>query len=78
MNEKRELKFYTIDDWNRPVFKDKHGNLFGNMNILFDWGTSAEKVLEKIDETMIYYFGQNIDDDPMGTKIKADKIKLII
>jgi len=73
----RILKFKCIDDWNRPVFEDSNGNLFGNMDVLFNWGTPAEEVLKKIDESMIYYFGTSLDDDPMGTKIDKNKIKLI-
>lgn len=73
----RILKFKCIDDWNRPVFEDANGNLFGNMDILFNWGTPAEEVLKTIDEDKIYYFGTSLDDDPMGIKINKDKIKLI-
>lgn len=73
----RILKFKCIDDWNRPVFEDSSGNLFGNMDILFNWGTPAEEVLKSINEDKIYYFGRSLDDDPIGTKIDKNKIKLI-
>lgn len=75
--EPRILKFWCIDFWNRPVFRDDNGNLFGNMDVLFDYGATGEEVLEKIDENMIYYFGREIDDDPDGTKIDKNKIKLV-
>jgi len=78
MSEKRVLKFEGIDDWNRPVFKDENNNRFGNVDILFDWGTPGEKVLEKIDETMIQYFGDHFGCEPMGTPINPDKITLVV
>lgn len=74
---KRELKFVSIDDWNRAVFKDQVGNYFGNVDVLFNWGSSFEDVIKKLDETRIQYFGRTFDGDPMGTAIKADKIKLV-
>ena len=78
MENKKELKFEGIDDWNRPVFKDENNNRFGNTDILFAWGTTGEEVLEKIDENMIYYFGSTFGCEPDGTKMKANKIKLVI
>lgn len=77
ISEKRILKFKCIDYWSRPVFEDENGNLFGNMDVLFPANATGEDVLKKIDESMIYYFGRDIDDDPMGTKIDKNKIKLV-
>ena len=64
-----KIKFWTIDDWNRPVFKSKDGNLFGSLEKLFPWFTSEEEVLKTVDESDITYFGRKIDDDPMGSPI---------
>ena len=62
-----EIRFWTIDDWNRPVFKAENGNLYGSLEILFDFGTEEEEVLKTVTEADITYFGCDIDDDPMGT-----------
>ena len=75
--EKRELKFVLIDDWNRAVFVDKYGNYFGNVDILFKWGSSFEDVTAELSEENIQYFGRDIDGDPDGRAIKPDKIKLV-
>ena len=75
--EKRQLAFDCIDYWNRPTFVDANGNRFGNMDILFDGKASFEEVNKLVTEKDIYYFGRNIDDDPMGTKIDATKIILV-
>lgn len=74
---KRELAYSGIDFWSRPTFIDAHGNIFGNMDILFDGNASYQEVREKISEDNIYFFGINIDDDPMGTKIDPNKIILV-
>jgi hypothetical protein len=76
-NGRRILKFKTIDDWNRPVFKDSIGNLFGSVDKLFSWSVDLKEVQEKITEKDICYFGRHIDDDPMGTSINPDKIVLL-
>ncbi len=74
---KRELAYAGVDYWSRPIFKDAHGNIFGNMDILFDGRASYGEVREKISEDNIYYFGREVDCDPMGTKIDATKIILV-
>lgn len=78
ISEKRILKFECIDYWNRAVFKQVDTELrFGSVDILFDYGTTGEQVLEKLTENDICFFGVNIDDDPDGRPIKPDRIKLI-
>lgn len=77
MSEKRELEFVGIDFWNRPQFKDANGNYFGNVDVLFDYKATYEEVRKKISEDDICYFGREVDCDPDGSKIKADKIKLV-
>lgn len=62
-----DIQFWTIDDWNRPVFKSASGQLYGSLDRLFKWGETEEKVLETVNENDITWFGFNIDDDPMGS-----------
>ena len=77
MDAKRILVFETIDFWNRPVFKQIDTELrFGSVEILFDYNTPGDKVLEKITESDIVFFGTSIDDDPDGRPIKPDRIEL--
>ena len=75
--DKRELKYICIDFWGRPIFKDEYGNYFGNVEILFNDGAKFEEVIKKITENDIYFFGFEIDCDPEGTKIDANKIILV-
>ncbi len=77
MTNKRQLAYIGVDFWNRPVFKDSFGNIFGNMDILFNENKTFEEVNKKITEDSIYYFGRNIDDDPQGIKINPNKITLV-
>ncbi len=73
----RELEYTGVDFWSRPTFKDANGNIFGNMDILFNGNATFEEVNEKVTEDNIYYFGRDVDDDPIGTKIDATKIVLV-
>lgn len=72
-DDKLILTFYAIDFWCRPVFKDYLNRLFGNMDLLCN---SKHEAMDKIDETKIYYFGTDIEDDPDGTKINPAKIEI--
>lgn len=74
---KRQLKFEGIDDWNRPVFKDHNNNRFGDVDNLFEWGSTFEIVTEKISEKHICYFGDTFGCEPMGISISPNKIKLV-
>jgi hypothetical protein len=75
--EKRQLAYEGIDFWNRPIFVDANGNRFGNVDTLFNHDASFEEVTEQITEDHIYYFGTEVDCDPMGTKIDPNKIVLV-
>jgi len=70
-----KIKFWTIDDWNRPVFKSKTGMLYGSLEKLFHWGTDEETVLETVTEADITWFGSDIDDDPMGSTANVEIVK---
>lgn len=74
---KRIVHFWTIDDWNRAVFRDSSGNLFGCLDILFDYNATEDVVLEDITEEHLCYFGKNIDDDPMGDYVEGLLIERI-
>ena len=73
-----ELKFVGIDSWNRPIFKDVNNkrDYYGATDILFDYGSTAECVLNKITPEEITYFGSLFDCEPMGTSV-SDEIKFI-
>lgn len=70
-----EIKYWTIDDWNRPVFRAENGNLYGSTEKIFDCGTEEEEVLKTVTEADITYFGRDIDDDPMGTSTNVVIVK---
>ena len=61
------VKFFGIDDWNRPVFKSKN-EFYGSLNKLFDGQTTEEEVLEKVTEEDLVWFGSEFNCEPMGTK----------
>ena len=70
-----EIKFWTIDDWGRPVFKSASGQLYGSLDKLFHWHTVEAVVLETVTEEDICWFGTNIDDDPMGSLCSVKIVK---
>lgn len=70
-----EIKFWTIDDWNRPIFKSKSGQLYGSLEKLFHWGECEEEVLKTVSAEDITWFGFDIDDDPMGSPCNVKIIK---
>lgn len=74
---KRELKYVGIDYWSKPMFKDKKGFWFCCLDKLFLDNATFEEVTEKVTEVDIVYHGTDPEDDPMGTRIKADRIMLV-
>lgn len=70
------LQFISIDDWNRPVFKDDKERYFGDTENLFKYGTSKEEVYnfykDKDLHEHICYFGMCFDCDPLGGRIKQE------
>ena len=75
------LQFISIDDWNRPVFKDEKGRYFGDTENLFKYGTSKEEVYDfykdKELHEHIYFFGMSFNCEPVGIKIKQE-VKIIL
>lgn len=70
-----KIKYWTIDDWDRPVFKSEKGMLYGSLEKLFKWGASEEEVLKTVTEKDIVWFGTDIDDDPDGTIYDVEIVK---
>lgn len=78
-----KIKFVTIDDWNRPIFKpideSKHYYL-SDVNNLFDYNTTEKQIKQfyEVDnlEEIITYHGRSIDTDPQGSCLKY-KLRLI-
>lgn len=64
-----KVRFYGIDSWNRPVFKQTDTKqFFGNVGCLFDYDATAEQVEEAFigNEQYLYYFGNHFDCEPNG------------
>ena len=81
MSKVHQLKFYTIDDWNRPVFKveiNSRTYFFGSTSILFDYSATEEDVKKKVELGNLEYFGTEFDADPMGTPIGNFKDDFVI
>ena len=76
-----EIKFVTIDDWNRPIFKpideSKHYYL-SDVGNLFDYGTTEEQIKDFYKDVSdhlgdyILYHGRYIDTDPNGVQLKYE------
>lgn len=75
-----KIKFVTIDDWNRPIFKslDKSKRYYlSDVNNLFNYGTSEEQIKEfykdlKPLREYITLHGICIDVDPHGGHLEYD------
>lgn len=75
------LQFISIDDWNRPVFKDEKGRYFGDTENLFNYGIGKEDVYnfykDKELHEHIYFFGMSFNCESEGIKIKQE-VKIIL
>ena len=70
---KNKIKFVGIDSWNRPIFKNiKCESFYGSTDILFNYGDTEEKVLEKVSEKDITWFGNKFGCEPMGTPCNVE------
>lgn len=75
-NEILLIEYKCIDFWNRPIFKITDRNLYmSDVNNLFDTGTTKKQIQEfykgKNLRDMITIHGANIEDDPLGTRVKS-------
>lgn len=85
MKIKRLILIYdSIDDWNRPVFKHIHSNLyFGSTTRLVpdkDLGLIDEQSIVKYfneNSDLLEYFGSSKDCDPIGTRLVGYTIKVL-
>lgn len=76
-NEILTIQFEGIDFWNRPIFKIEDRNLYmSDVNNLFDAGTTKEQIQEfykdKDLREHITIHGADIEDDPLGTRVKSN------
>ena len=75
---RRILVFYCIDYWNKAVFRDSLGYLFGSLDILFSATDKPENIVKRLENEDIYYFSRRVDDDPLGELMNRDKIVLTV
>ena len=59
------VKFFGIDDWNRPVFKSEY-EFYGALNKLFDGQATEKEVLEKVTDEDLVWFGSEFNCEPIG------------
>ena len=71
-----DVKFYGIDSWNRPIFKqiDKK-SYYGSFNKLFTRETE-EEILKEIKASDLTWFGTTFDCEPYGSK-PTDDLRII-
>ena len=70
-----KVKFFGIDYWSRPVFKDiERERYYGSLEILFDDYATEDIVLQKVTETDLVYFGSTPDGDPYGDVVSNIEI----
>ena len=64
------IKFYGIDNFNRPVFKsvDKPNQFYGATDRLFDFNSTEKQVLETVKVEDLVYFGFQFNCEPYGTE----------
>lgn len=71
------LRFYGIDGWNRPVFKDMDSrNFYGDVDHLFGHDVEQMEVInfysDKQLNKCLSYFGYKFNCEPEGREIKDD------
>lgn len=64
-----KVRFYSVDRFNRPIFKDESGNYYGATDKLVSFTVSREQVLGYVETKDLTYFGRSFDCEPMGTKV---------
>lgn len=62
----RELKYYGINKWNRPVFKEiGNKKYFGAFSLLFNYNESDNEILRCTKIQDLCYFGTRFDNKPI-------------
>ena len=75
----KEVYFYGIDSFNRPIFKAIDGyNFYGSCEVLFSQDATEKEVLNKININKLVYFGKSFNCEPMGTKTPHLKLVQIM
>lgn len=85
MSNIKQIRFHSIDDWNRPIYKVVDLDVcLVDTDHLFNYGTPKEVVDEYYKEhwkdLTIYGSLESVEQecDPLGTRLKADIILEII
>lgn len=71
---KLDIKFVCIDEWNRPIFKAVEKQVYlSDVDNLFDYGTTEKQIKEfyegkDLHENLTIH-GSVIDCDPLGTRV---------
>ncbi len=72
-----EIKFETIDRWNRPVFRNiKSKSRYGSLDKLFPFDESEDEVLKHVKAEDLCFFGNSYDCEPNGNK-PIEPIKIL-
>ncbi len=78
------IKFYGIDNFNRPVFKHTNKKyFFGLIDYLFsddeDFNNQKDHFIKWLEEHQehITFFGTQFNCEPLGTQNKSWKFKII-
>ena len=74
-----KLKFYGIDNFNRPIFKNiEKKQFYGSTYKLFNHNANVTEVLKMVDEKDLTYFGERFNCEPLGIPINPDiKIEFV-
>lgn len=74
------IKFRGIDNFNRPVFKDKDSHdHYGSTCKLFSWSTPPEEIIEFFKANMdeLEYFGRSFGCEPNGGLSKNITLNIV-
>ena len=75
-----KLKFYGIDNFNRPIFKDiENKQFYGCVNKLFNHNENVNDVLKIVKKEDLTYFGKSFNCEPLGISINPEiEIEFVI
>ena len=80
MEKVLKLKFYGIDNFNRPIFKNiEKKQFYGSTDKLFNHNVDVNEVLKIVDEKDLTYFGKSFNCEPLGISINSEiEIEFVI
>lgn len=68
-----KLKFYGIDNFNRPIFKNiEKKQFYGCVNKLFNHNENVNDVLKIVKKEDLTYFGKSFNCEPLGISINPE------